>query len=305
MSHMTLSALSRRAGRFLVFCALVACAFAGCGQPPTAVAPPGPGSAQQTFAPFTFIQAGDPQIGGWGTVEETKARFVQLAHQANRLQPAAVVVVGDLVNDGPDEKELAGLDETLQVFRVPVKLVPGNHDDLATYRRKYGSDRYSFTVHNCEFVCINSNLLTPPRPTDEQRVQADEQRVQADEQWKWLEETLDQARQRKRTHIFLVLHHPPESLPSALRLDSLFRRYGVGIVLAGHVHKTTQVSLPGHITYTVAGTAWAPDETGFGFRLFKVYADRVEQEFVPLGELGADGSRPAPASRAASAPAAK
>ena len=278
------SAMSRgntgwRARQFLAFC-LVTAAFLlpACDLSETRVVPLGPPAGtgpQAGFAPFTFIQAGDPQIGGWTTIEDTKGRFVQLAHIANRLQPAVVVVVGDLVNDGPHEKELAAFDDGLKEFRVPVRLIPGNHDDIATYRRKYGADHYSFTVNNCEFVCINSSLLAGLRHSDQER-------KEADEQWKWLEETLAAAREHGRTHVFLVMHHPPEMLTSAARLDSIFRRYGVGVILAGHIHRTSQITLRGYTTFTVAGTGWAGDGKGFGYRLFHVFADRVEQEYIRL-----------------------
>jgi len=260
----------------VALCIAMACGLAACGGPETPVVnlPGGPASDQ--FAPFTFLQAGDPQIGGWTTIEDTKGRFVELAHIANRLQPAAVIVVGDLVNDGPSEKEIAAFDDALKEFRVPVKLIPGNHDDIATYRRKYGSDHYSFTIHNCEFVCINSSLLAGLRHDEEER-------REAQEQWTWMEEALQAAREKDRTHIFVVMHHPPEMLSSAVRLDSLFRKYGVGVILAGHLHRTTEVSVSGYTTFTVAGTGWAGDGRGFGYRLFHVYADRVEQEYVRMG----------------------
>ena len=32
----------------------------------------------------------------------------------------------------------------------------------------------------------------------------------------------------------------------------------------------------------MAGTGWAADKKGFGYRLFKVYADRVEEDYVRL-----------------------
>ena len=166
---MTRTTTRWRLRHFLVFCLAVTALLSACGQPDNRVIPdPPPGAAAQAgFAPFTFLQAGDPQIGGWTSIADTQGRFVELARIANRLQPAAVLVVGDLVNDGPHEKELAAFDEALTEFRVPVKLIPGNHDDIATYRRKYGPDHYSFTLNNCEFVCINSNLLAggPPTPS--------------------------------------------------------------------------------------------------------------------------------------------
>jgi Icc-related predicted phosphoesterase len=247
----------------------------GCSGPER---PSVPRLAAQTegFSPFIFIQAGDPQIGGWTTIKDTQGRFIQLAHQANEVHPPFVIVVGDLVNDGPHAEQLKAADTALAEFQVPVKLIPGNHDDPETYRRRYGPDYYSFTVNNCLFACLNSNWLEPlaPRPAIRRR---------AEEQWRWLEETLQQARREKRTHIFLVMHHPPQLLPGALRrLKRLVRDYDVPVVLCGHIHRTTQLSLGGCMVYTVAGTGWAGDKRGFGYRVFRVYADRIEQQYVTL-----------------------
>lgn len=267
---------------------LAAGTMAGCHPhetPGIAAAPVAP--ERPRFAPFVFLQAGDPQIGGWTSIEDTKDRFVQFARVANRLGPAVVVVVGDLVNDGPHEKELAAFDEALAEFRVPVRLIPGNHDDIATYRRNYGRDHYSFTLNNCEFVCLNSNLMTG-------LWSGAEKRREADEQWQWLEETLHRCRQEGRTHIFVVMHHPPATLPAATpRLDALFRQYDVRVVLSGHIHRTEEVSYRGYTTFTVAGTGWAADRRGFGYRLFHVYEDRVEQEYIRLDAAPPSATQPA------------
>jgi 3',5'-cyclic AMP phosphodiesterase CpdA len=265
-----------RLRQFAAFCLAAACGLATCSRPEAPVVPLPGAPAGPRFAPFTFLQAGDPQIGGWTSIEDTQARFVQLARVANRLRPAVVIIVGDLVNDGPHEQQLAAVDEALAEFRVPVRLIPGNHDDLATYRRKYGPYHYSFTVNNCEFVCLNSNRLVG-------RWFSSGQRAEAEEELQWLAQHLARARQENRTHIFVVMHHPPATLPAtAARLDSLFRQYSVRVILAGHIHRTEQISYRGYTTFTVAGTGWAADAKGFGYRLFHVYADRVEQQYIRL-----------------------
>ena len=226
--------------------------------------------------PFLFIQAGDPQIGGWTTIQDTKDRLVKLAHICNEIQPAFVVMVGDLVNDGPHPAQLAAFDEALAEFRVPVKLICGNHDDLATYRRKYGKDWYGFTRNNCEFICVNSDLWA-------RFGNSPERRGDIAEQWAFLEQALADARKQGRSHIFLVMHHTPELVPLAVkRLDELMDRYGVEVVLCGHLHRTIEYCRKGRAVFTVAGTGWAGDKRGFGYRVFKVYPDRIEQEYLTL-----------------------
>lgn len=237
---------------------------------------------------FTFIMAGDPQIGGWVSVEETKAHFIELARQANAMKPAFVLVVGDLVNDGPNEKELAAFEEALKEFRVPVKLIPGNHDNLATYRQRFGADYYHFDYDNCEFVCVNSCLMNGPGVSGEAKAQ-----------WAWLEQTLADARARGRAHIFLVMHHPPITIPlGEVRLERLIRKYGVDFVLAGHIHRTREEKHTQYRLYTVAGTGWAMDKNGLGYRVFSVSGPTVEQRYVRLSANSA--SAPAITSQATS-----
>ncbi|MFB3893196.1 MAG: metallophosphoesterase [Phycisphaerae bacterium] len=266
--------------------ALCAAALASCQKPPGAIVElrrsPDCGERGQAATapaygrPLVFIQAGDPQIGGWTTIADTKGRLVKLAHICNEIRPAFVVIVGDLVNDGPHAAELAAFDEALAEFRVPVKLIPGNHDDLATFRRKYGKDWHAFTQDNCEFVCVNSNLWAHLGASDETR-------KDVASQWAFMEQAMAEARRQGRSHIFLVMHHPPELVPLALkRLDGLTARYNVDAVLCGHIHRTTEHHHRGRPVFTVAGTGWAGDKRGFGYRLFKVYPDRIEQEYLTL-----------------------
>lgn len=250
------------------------------------------------FKPFFFIQAGDPQIGGWTDIPDTQGRFIKLGEISNKLNPAFVIVVGDLVNDGPHQGELAALDEALAKFHAPLKLLCGNHDDLATYRRKYGPDYYAFTHNNCEFICLNSDLIA------HQTLSAD-QRKEADQQWAFFEKALAAAAEQKRAHIFVALHHPPEFLPlwAQRRLNDLFDRYNVQVVLAGHLHRTVELQHGKRTTYAVAGTGWNGDSRGHGYRLFKVFADHVESQYLtieaPLPDTTLRPTATAPASQSA------
>ena len=256
----------------------ITAAIAGCGaRQEIASQPLAPAVDANSFQPFCFILAGDPQTGGWTSIADTKARFIKLAHIANEVQPAFVLVVGDLVNDGPHPAELAAFDEGLAQFHTPTKLLCGNHDDLPTYRRKYGRDYCAFTQNNCEFICINSNFIAHQTPSSQDK-------AEADAQWAFLDAALAAATREHRAHIFLAMHHPPEFLPlwAQRRLADLQHQYAIEVVLAGHIHRTAEFVHKGYVTYTVAGTGWAGDKKGFGYRLFKVYADRIEQEYLTL-----------------------
>jgi len=223
------------------------------------------------FQPFVFVHAGDPELGK-PDVESTAARLALLGQRANKIGAALVIVAGDLTH-GSIPKEVKAFEDALKQFTMPVKVVPGNHDTPEMFEKHFGKDHYVFTHNNCDFICMNSNRPISPS--------ADPRR---EPQWKWLEEALTDARRQHRTHVFVVLHHP---MANRSPLGDLLARHHVTAVLAGHLHTTTEIPCTGFTIYVAPGTARFRDRNGLGYRVFKVYADRFEQEFVPLESEGA------------------
>jgi 3',5'-cyclic AMP phosphodiesterase CpdA len=265
-------------------------------------------AAKGEFKPFTFLHFGDPQIGfGRDGIAADKQRFLAAIAQANEQKPAFVYLAGDLVHDRT-KAEYAAFDEALKAFRVPVKITPGNHDvvDPATlkgYRAKYGRDYYTFTHNNCDFLFVNSMLLSTAAPWFKPRDAKFTEEVGA--QWKWLEAALAAARANDRTHVFLLTHVPPflrsetekasyGNLPpdARKRLLALARKHGVRAILVGHAHRTREIRAGKVTIYITGGTARVSDKLGFGFRAFTVHADRIEQKFVPLKSAGAAAPPP-------------
>ena len=79
------------------------------------------------------------------------------------------------------------------------------------------------------------------------------------------------------------MHHTPQTMPiGGLRLEGLIHRYGVHTVLAGHIHQTIEREHRGYRLYTVAGSGYAMDKNGLGYRVFRVKGNQVEQEYVRL-----------------------
>jgi predicted phosphodiesterase len=217
------------------------------------------------FKPFVFILAGDPEIGK-PDITETAKRLALLAQRANAIEAALVVIPGDLTHDSSDEQLKAFVDAAGR-FAMPVLTVPGNHDKAKVFAERFGPDHKVLTLNNCDFVCLNSNLT-------------DEGSSAAKAQCKWLEEALKASRERGRTHTLVVLHNPSVADRDPLR--GLLVKYGVKVVLAGHLHKTQVFKGKGYTTYVVSGTDRVRDDKGLGYRVFKVTRDRIEQEFVPL-----------------------
>jgi 3',5'-cyclic AMP phosphodiesterase CpdA len=265
------------------------------------------GFDSDVFAPFTFLHYGDSQIGfAREGIAADISRFGLAKDRANAIQPAFVIIAGDLVNQ-QTAQEWAAFDSIYNLFTVPVKLVVGNHDvwsgsSLNYFRNNYGDDYYVFTYSNCDFVVINSVTIL------DSSAYASEYTAQ----WAWLESTLQQSAAAGRERIFIAMHHPPFQVtenepdeyynwPPTLRsrLSALLRQHGVSAVLAGHVHKTlTAPASDGAFTvYTASGTSriigGGGETSNYAYRTFSVTAGDYSQRYVLLSEIPTAVSRPA------------
>jgi 3',5'-cyclic AMP phosphodiesterase CpdA len=264
------------------------------------------GFDSDVFAPFTFLHYGDPQIGfALEGIAADISRFGLAKDRANAIQPAFVIIAGDLVNQQTSQ-EWAAFDSILNLFSVPVKLVVGNHDvwsgsSLNYFRNNYGDDYYVFTYSNCDFVVINSVTIL------DSSTYASEYTAQ----WAWLGTTLQQSAAADRERIFIAMHHPPfqvteydpddyYSWPAALRgrLSALLREHGVTVVPAGHVHKTLMApASDGAFTvYTASGTSriigGGGQTNSYAYRTFSVTAGDYSQRYVLLSEIPTAVSHP-------------
>jgi predicted phosphodiesterase len=244
--------------------AVAACVLASAAQP---AAPAARAPQADAFKPFVFILTGDPELGK-PDVASTAQRFALLPKRAAAIKASLVVIPGDLTHDDTDE-EWKIIEDTVKQFTMPVKMVPGNHDKPAVFAKHVGEDHYVFTLNNCDFVCVNSNVLDSLWGIA----------GKAKAHLAWLEGALKEARRCGRTHVFVVMHHPVADRDA---VSDVLARYGVKVVLAGHRHRTEEFPGKGFTTYVAPGTARFRDEGGLGYRVFKVYKDRIEQEFVPL-----------------------
>ena len=292
---------------FTFLLVLGALAVLGCATAQRTALPPATQSAGEAFRPFFFILAADPQFGMIAdnrnfTVEQQ--RWDATIAAVNRLHPDFFVVCGDLTHKTGDPEQIAAfqriagkLDKT-----IPLHLVAGNHDvanqptaaTLAAYRQTFGPDWYSFDHLSCHFVVIDSTLIkAPPPPPDNV---PDELKAQ----WDWLRldlQTAAAARPRK-LHAFVFMHHPPFiktaderdqydniSLVRRQPLLDLFHQSGVEAIFAGHTHRSILTS-DGAMKLIVTN-ALSRSNSGEppGFRIVKVFADRLEYDYVALDKL--------------------
>lgn len=166
----------------------------------------------------------------------------------------AVVVNGDLCINGPDsDAEMAFAAAALARFATPVLALPGNHDvgdeppgqdtaqlvdeaRLARWDASFGTDRFVRDIGAWRLVGVNAQLFGAGLAREAEQVT-------------WLDECLATAGARR---IALVLHKPlfvetpaeavanASSMTPAPReaLLALLRRFGVAMVVSGHLHAT-------------------------------------------------------------------
>lgn len=183
-----------------------------------------------------------------------RARYVMHEIAALDPAPAFVVHLGDMVHPVPSlptyAEAAARYKAITEVLRVPMHLVPGNHDIgdksvdwmpadivcddyIEMYRRTFGADYFAFAQGPIRCIVINALLINSGLPGEQ---------LQRD----WLESELA-AHPGKR--IFLFTHYPPYvyatdergtydniDQPGRAWLLELVRRHHLEACFAGHVH---------------------------------------------------------------------
>jgi 3',5'-cyclic AMP phosphodiesterase CpdA len=223
---------------------------------------PAGASTRSAFEPFVMVLTGDPELGS-PDLPGTARRLMLLVERANALKAELLVIPGDLLHDPDRPAQVQALDAALKALKVPVLAVAGNHDDQAMIAKRFGGPYHADWFRGCLFLCLNSELAGEAHK----------------QQMAWLTGQLKQARLDRPAHLFVVVHKPPVK---GDELDRLLNEYGVKTVLAGHVHTTFRRQQGGYMLHVVSGTAKVRDKLGLRYSVFKVQADRVEQESVLL-----------------------
>lgn len=223
---------------------------------------------------LTFIQISDPQLGFFDKNQSIAADSTNLAlaiETINRLKPAFVVCTGDMVNAGTSKKQINAYADLISVVSkdIPLWHVPGNHDlgkgaedaRIEKYESQYGYSRFVFSEGGCTFIGINSCIIKDNNEPKEK------------EQYKWLSKQLRKA--SGKSNIYIFTHYPffikdyaeeetYSNQNSAVRdrYWSLFKKYGVKAVIAGHLHSTKDASYDGIRMFT-CGPVGKPLGKGF------------------------------------------
>jgi 3',5'-cyclic AMP phosphodiesterase CpdA len=299
-SHL-LSTLCRR---ILATCAVHAVAIsslAGASEPHSRA------SANDT-EPYFIVVAADPQLL---MNQKDDANWRTTIEHVNRLQPDFLIVCGDLLNasnkasDWEQPQTMAKHNRLADMYltaaqgldkSIPLRNVAGNHDVsmqptpeiLKWYKGRFGPPWYSFEHRQSLFIVLESNLLR-----DEQLAP-----TEGAAQMSWLRETLQAAGEKQYQHITVYMHHPlclnsidePDqyfNIPKRRRSELLarFEKAGVDAVFSGHLHKNAYVR-HGEMELVTTSSCGAPlGKDPLGFRILKVYPDRLEHKYYGFAEL--------------------
>ena len=268
--------------------------------------------------------------GGYPSNAVATSRNREIVDHLNRLDPAFVVHLGDIVHPIPaldsheDAVRLAR--DIYDGLNPPLYLIPGNHDigDKANawmpapvvdgkshrvYEKHWGPLYQSFDVQDCHFIMLDTPVLNSGLP-----------REQA--QFEWLEKDLRAHRQSGRRlfvclHYPLFLYHPDEvkhydniEQPARSRLLELLQDHRAEAVFSGHVHNFFYNRWQGTDHYIVPSTAFVRpeyaelaaigpgdefgrnDEGKLGF--FMVHVDGAGHRIEPVRSRGAAKTEPGP-----------
>lgn len=246
-------------------------------------------SEAEEIKPFSFAQICDPQLG-FDDYEHDLTTFRQAVEKINVLKPVFVFICGDLVN-ATDDKSFADFNEIKAKLTMPCYCTPGNHDignkptaeSLERYRKLIGKDYFSFNYGDYAFLVVNTQLWKESLEEESEKHDA------------WFKNELE-ASSKKARGIFVIGHYPlylkkPDeedeyfNLPIKKReeLLTLFEKYGVVAMLAGHTHRTIINDYKGIQLVNVETTSRNFDERPLGFRIWKVDSQRpFKHVFVPL-----------------------
>jgi 3',5'-cyclic-AMP phosphodiesterase len=179
--------------------------------------------------------------------------------EAMRPRPDLVVATGDLTDNGrPEEYRL--LRELLDRFEIPVRVIPGNHDDIESLVD--GLDNHTYLPRG-------GGPLQYVIDGDVRVVAVDTTRPGYHEGWfdaeraRWLETTLSAA---PNEPTLVMMHHPPfdtgiwwmdrSHIRGVEAFERIVRRHPqVRRVIAGHIHRSIHVAWGGTIVTVGPSTA--------------------------------------------------
>ena len=172
----------------------------------------------------------------------------------------AVLVTGDLTNEGRDE-ELLNVKSVLDGLAKPAYYIPGNHENnwsesaCTTFVKLWGSDRFAFELDSLFIVAMNCG---PYMKMGDGHVRSDD--------LAWLDSVLS----ANRKPIVISVNHYPlaDDLDRWEAYTAILHRYPVAVHLNGHYHVYKQYRA-GDIDGLMSRALSVPEQ-GHGYTLISI-----------------------------------
>jgi len=235
--------------------------LSGCGRLPNTRKQTTGNSADAGANAFYFVQVSDPHWGFTGDAvnpEPTKP-LPMVVEMINALpiQPDFVAFTGDLTHTTPDaaarKARLTEFQGIIKGIKVPVKLMPGEHDagedSGAVYKSVFGDSYYTFNHKGVQFITLDNVSDATGSVGDTQRT--------------WLAQQL--ATLSKDQPLIVLTHRPlfdlkPEwdwATKDGKQVMDLFMPFANVTVFFGHIHQEYH-AMTGHIPHHSARSIMFP-----------------------------------------------
>jgi serine/threonine-protein phosphatase CPPED1 len=248
-----------------------------------------------------FLQMADTQFGFFTDNRDfggETVNFEKAIAEANRLRPAFVIVCGDLVNKPGDDEQINEYKRIASLLNpgIPLYNVSGNHDvgntptaeSLAEYKKKFGSDYYTFESGRIFGIVVNSSLMKDPTSAPKQAAAQEE----------WLRTTLSKVRGQKDRLAVVFMHHslflkdPLEkddyfnfSGPTRAHYLKLFTDSGIRYIFAGHYHRNA-FGRAGDLEMVTTGPVGRPlGKDPSGFRIVVIDGESLRHTYYSLDSI--------------------
>ena len=212
-----------------------------------------------------IAQISDPHVRARGVLYhgtvDSNAMLLQAVRHLNTMtpRPDLIILSGDVVDKGsPAEYEMAR--EILGRIEMPLRIIPGNHDDRETFRTAFADHAYlpkagphSYIINDMGPLRIVAIDVTVP---GEHYGLIDEERAA------WLEQALATEPDRPT---LIIMHQPPfdTGIPymdpyacrNGSRMAEIVARFPkVERIVCGHMHRMMQIRFGGTLLCTAPST---------------------------------------------------
>ena len=197
---------------------------------------------------------------------DNEGKLREAVDEINEMDVDAVMVTGDLTNDGTDE-QLINVKSILDGITHPQYVIPGNHEDTwsqsacKTFNDLWGDDRFVFTVDN--LVVIGMNCGPFMKMGDGHIKQED---------LLWLDSTLN-VMVKPGMKVLSVNHYPIlDDLDNYRAYVDILKKYPVITHQCGHYHQWRLYETDG--INGVMVRALSMQGSGYGYTLMNIDLDR-------------------------------